>query len=52
MNIEKIEDEALHLPKDKRAAFIDEFEFTIDLVCGAPKQNQIECEPDIRRASL
>ncbi len=34
------------------AAFIDEFEFTINLVCGAPKQNQIECEPDIRRAPL
>jgi len=34
------------------AAFIDEFELTIDLVCEAPKQNQIECEPDIRRVPL
>ncbi|RLA45246.1 MAG: type II toxin-antitoxin system RelE/ParE family toxin [Gammaproteobacteria bacterium] len=33
-------------------AFVDEFEFTINRVCDVPKQHQIECEPDIRRASL
>ena len=33
-------------------AFIDELESTIKLVCGAPQQNKIECEPDIRRVSL
>lgn len=33
-------------------AFIDEFESTINLVCGAPQQHIIECEPDIRRAPL
>ncbi len=33
-------------------AFIDEFESTINLVCGAPRQHIIECQPDIRRAPL
>lgn len=32
--------------------FIDEFEAVVNLVCESPKQRLIECEPDIRRASL
>ena len=33
-------------------AFIDEFEATLNLICGAPQQRKVECEPDIRRAQL
>lgn len=34
------------------AAFIDEFDAVITLVCKAPKQWQVERKPDIRRALL
>ena len=33
-------------------AFINEFESLIDSVCESPKQWKIECEPNLRRASL
>ena len=33
-------------------AFIAEVETAINLICEAPKQREIECKPNIRRASL
>lgn len=34
------------------AAFIDEFDVYIKLICSNPAQWQVECSPDIRRALL